>query len=111
MPLAGYFFKINLSIVFILFTTFVAGYGYSFILQLIRLVIGPSMSSLGYSDPGMFGMAISFFAIFIFTSLAYLAYKTKLIKSKGPIILSLIIITLITSLIMTLANGLFLVDT
>ena len=109
MVLVPGIFNINLSVIFILLSTFVVGFWYSLILQLLRWAIGPALSS-GYNLIELYGMTVSFLVIFIFTSLAFIAYKYKLLHSKRPIILSLILITLITTFIITIFNGLFIID-
>ena len=109
MVLVPFIFNINLSIIFILLTTFVAGFSYSLILQLLRWAIGPALST-GYNTMNLYGMTISFLVIFIFTSLAFIAYKSKILHSKQPIIISMGLITIFTSLLITVFNGLFILD-
>ena len=108
MPMFNLFMNINLSLIFIMATAFIAGYKWAIGLLLLRLIIGPSISPLGYSSLGMWShfvllsMGIIFMTVFIVLKKAFLKFITN--KKISLILVSLISI-ISTSIIAGLLNG------
>jgi len=104
MPLVPGLMDINLSFIFIVPIFFLADYKFGMIALLIRMVLGPAIQK-GYSSPEMIGHFVLFVTSLIFIHLLLLAKKLKVIKNKYAMYISIGSIVILTSLIMTILNG------
>ena len=108
MPMFNLFMNINLSLIFIMATIFVAGYRWGIVLLLLRFIIGPAISPLGYSPIGMWShfILLSVGAIFMTIFIFLKKVLSKLISNEK---ISLVLVSLIsiisTSIIVSLLNG------
>ena len=109
MPIFEIFMKMNLSLVFIMATLYVAGLSWASLLLILRFSIGPAVGKYGYSTLGIWNHTIllvmgSLFII-IFYSLDKISHKIKINNNVRLLIISIISV-LIISLIGPLLNGL-----
>ena len=104
MPLVLGLMDINLSFIFIVPIFFLADYKFGMIALLIRMILGPAIQK-GYTSPEMIGHFVLFVTSFIFIHLLLLAKKLKVIKNKYAMYISIVSVVILTSLIMSLLNG------
>ena len=110
MPWLGGALKINLSLIFIIMSWLISGYPWMFLLLLIRFVIGPAFSSLSYTNVGLYSSFILLFsesAFLLFFIISYYIIKLFIKNEVLFLCLVLIVSTIITSLFLTMMNGLW----
>ncbi len=109
MPFGDTYMNLNFSLLFILPVFYFAGPQYGLGIIVLRLIIGPAMSKLGYSSIGMVSHLI--LMISSLTAIGFMSLYSTLfhnIKSNNKKLILISISTVIsTALILTLLNGLF----
>ena len=104
MPLVPHLMNINLSLIFIVPIFFLGDYKFGMIALLIRFVIGPLIGK-GYTGPEMIGHSILLLSGFVFIHLLLVANKLRGIKNRYGMYISIFLIVVLSSLIMTILNG------
>ena len=110
MPWLGGALKINLSLVFIIMSWMISGYPWMIFLLLVRFVIGPSASLFSYTSIGIYSSFILLFseAVFLINFIMFFYIFNFIIKNEMlGLILILLCSTIVTTLFLTLMNGLW----
>lgn len=109
MPFAETYMRLNISLIFIIATIYLAGFSWAFLILILRFIIGPAVGIAGYDVIALWSHFILFISgltfILIFLGFKLLFKSVK--KDNVKIALSLIIAVLISSFINAILNGVF----
>lgn len=108
MPIFHTFMNINLSIIFIMTTLYIVGFGWSISLILLRFIIGPSVGAWGYSALGIWSQFILLVMGFIFMMIFWISHKfifKNINNEPKKLFITSIVSILITSFLGALFNG------
>lgn len=107
MPFGNTYIKINITMIFIMATFYVVGWEWAITLLILRFVIGPAVSPLGYSSLGIWSQAVLLIcgALFmaIFTSIFYLL--SKKMNKRYALIYTSVISVILMSVIASMLNA------
>ena len=109
MPFAKTYMRLNISLIFIIATFYLAGFGWAFLLLVLRFAIGPAVGTTGYDVAALWAHFILFVSGIIFI-LFFIIFKWSLRSIKNDSLkigLSLIMTIIVSSLLNTILNGIF----
>ncbi|NQZ66030.1 MAG: ECF transporter S component [Mycoplasmatales bacterium] len=111
MPIMNLFININLSIVFIITTLYITDWKWAMILLIIRFIMGPAVSGMGYSVIQIWSHFILFVMGFVYMGLFVLIHRFIFRKYKSNygklLIISFGLTIIVTSLIGAFLNAVF----
>ncbi len=110
MPWLGAALKINLSLIFLLMTWIICGAPWAGILLLIRTIVSPAFSGFAYTEIGLYSVSLLLFSDLIYLGCLLGAYYSFKIIIKNDILFLISVLstaTIISTLFLTLMNGLW----
>ncbi len=106
-PFAMGLMNINLSIIFIIATSYVVGFKWAVLLLVLRFALGPAVGTTGYSLIGLWSHSILLFSGSTFLGLIHLFNKIifKKMSEKKNLLLTAVATVLVSTIVMTVLNA------